>query len=123
VIWALLGYWLFSLFGSDQSSDDIVAMLSERVAAVVSDEARLQRIDAVLQSGKGSVDASQAAVSGEHQTFFEVLRRHDATREELGAVVGRVTLHRDDIQKRLLDMRFALREELTEAEWAEVFPR
>jgi hypothetical protein len=121
MIWVLLGLLLFGLSG-DAPVRATVEAVQDRVADSVSDGARRERADAVLQQFLDQLDATAEEFEEKEEAFLAAFRAPDTPRERLDALLGDVATLRAGVQERMLDMRFALRDELTPEEWAVVFP-
>ena len=97
--------------------------LRKETVAMVADTGRRQRIEAVFKRWEREVDRIDAARDKNLKAIFELGRRHDATAAEFERVYAAADTTDADALKTALDMRFALRGELSADEWRRLFPQ
>jgi hypothetical protein len=116
--------WLGSLLGNGAATPfgQATTQVQERIGSVVQDAGRraaaLAVIDRILEREERLGDGLEEDLR--HFVAMAADHRHDAAMLEARIQPIAVTIRstRDD----LLDLRFALRDQLTAAEWAQVFP-
>ena len=119
---AILGYLIFSMFGADTPLRGAVEAMQDRLETAVADDGRHARLDGILQGVIDKLEATEEPLQQRQEQLFEELRRHDATRASIDAILEDLATERNKTQALLLDMRFALRAELSREEWALLFP-
>jgi hypothetical protein len=125
MIWAFLA-WYF--LGGTASGGAIltsagVADLRERVTVVVEDKARARIAAALLNDLKKDVKAFESDYSKSGKLLNELYSDHADNRRQVQAALDALNAAWEEGQGRALDARFALRDVLTEKEWAALFAR
>jgi hypothetical protein len=105
------------VFGTGKSLGDVGKAVKKQVA----DENRRDAAREVISRWSSDVDGFLKQTGHRQKTMTKLMRRHDATRPELTAVISEQALASDEIDRRALDYRFALKEQLTREEWGRVF--
>lgn len=123
MIWALLA-WYF--FGGGVGSGAILTSsgvddLSEQVAIVVEAETRRESATRTLKSLKKDVKAFEKTFARSGKKLNKLYKDHEGDREEALAILDDLNSEWATGQERALDARFALRDELSEEEWSELF--
>jgi len=100
---------------------DAVKQIDKRVEASVSDGPRAEAAGAALVELKAEVKAfdKQFARSGKHLT--NLYKDHGSDSAQMLGVLDELDAGWEASQRRALDLRFDLREAMTEDEWAAVF--
>jgi hypothetical protein len=98
-----------------------VDALGERAAIVVEDETRRRAAVQTLKALKKDIKAFEKAYSASGKELGKLYRNHDGGREEALFILDGLNADWAAGQERALDARFALRNELTEKEWAALF--
>jgi uncharacterized small protein (DUF1192 family) len=125
VFWAFM-YWYF--FGGGAAAIDAGALtpasveeMSERIAIVVEDPARVEAAQATLGALRKEVLAFEKEFTASGRAVTRSYRDHAADRAEIEAVLDALNQDWERGQERALDLRFELRERLTREEWAALY--
>src|SRR5262245_6815761 len=114
----LLGAAGATLLDSGKSANELRRELAKRVP----DEARLQRLYGVI----AGMEKETERLASEHDRMaheaLDLLAKHDAKREEFESLLARAGTLNADSRKTLLDLRFALRQDLSPEDWRALFP-
>lgn len=105
------------VFGTGKSLDD----LDKAVKKDVADEARKSAARQVIGQWKADVKKFTRESGDRQKALTGIMRRHDATRQELDALIAGQTLASAEIERLASDHRFALKAQLTRGEWARLF--
>ena len=114
----LLGAAGATLLDSGKSANELRSELAKRVP----DEARLQRLYSVI----AGMEKETERLASEHDRLgreaLALLARHDAKREEFDSLLARAETLNAGSRRTLLDLRFALRQDLSPDDWRALFP-
>jgi len=105
------------VFGTGKSLGDVGKSVKKQVA----DESRRNAAREVIGRWSSDVKGFLKQSGHRQKTLAKLMRRHDATRPELTAVISEQASASDELDRRALDYRFALKEQLTREEWGRVF--
>jgi hypothetical protein len=124
MIWALLAWYFFGGGGAVSGTiltssgvDDI----SEQVAIVVEDETRRQSAQQTIKGLKKELKAFEKSFAKSGRKLSKLYEDHADNREEALAILAELNSEWKAGQESALDTRFALRDTMTEDEWAAVF--
>ena len=127
MFWAFM-YWYF--FGGGAGAIDAGALtpaaveeLSERVAIVVEDPARVDAAQLTLAELEAEVVAFRKKFTASGKEISRSYRDHAADRAEIKAVLDQLNRDWERGQERALDLRFELRDQLTREEWAALYAK
>ncbi len=98
-----------------------VKQLDKEIQAEVNDPARAEAAAETLSELKGEIKGFEKtfAKSGKHLT--KLYKDHSAGGDQMRSVLDELNAGWEASQGRAIDLRFALKESLTEEEWAAVF--
>jgi len=124
MFWALMA-WYF-LGGSTVASGSVltsagVADLEERVAILVEDPIRQQSAARTLKDLRASVKSFEKTFAKSGKQLKRLYVDHADNRDEALAIFDDLNSEWEAGQKRALDARFALRDQLTEDAWQALF--
>lgn len=97
------------------------ANLVERVDDLMDGRPGSEQALAAAEQIDAALDRSTALLVTSRAALFAELERHESTEAELRAVLEQGAGAVEALQAELLDLRFALREQLDNDEWAELF--
>jgi len=124
MIWALLAWYFFGGGGvgsgailTSSGVDDI----SEQVAIVVEDEARVRSAVQTLKGLRKEVKAFEKSFTKSGRKLNNLYEDHADNREEAVALLAELNAEWQAGQGSALDASFALRDTMTEDEWTAVF--
>jgi hypothetical protein len=124
MIWALLAWYFFGGGGAGSGAiltssgvDDI----SDQVAIVVEDETRRQSAKQTLKGLKKELKTFEKSFTKSGRKLNKLYKDHADNREEALAILAELNSEWKAGQENALDARFALRDTMTEDEWAAVF--
>ena len=127
VFWAFM-YWYF--FGGGAGAIDAGALtpaaveeLSDRVAIVVEDPARVEAARSTLAELEAEVAAFEKKFTASGKEISRSYRDHAGGRAEVEAVLDELNRDWERGQERALDLRFELRDQLTREEWAALYSK
>lgn len=124
MIWALLAWYFFG--GGGAASGAIITSsgvdaLSEQVEVVVEDDTRRQQASLVLRELRKEVKAFERSVEKSGSRLDKLYEDHTDNRQEALNILGELNSEWKVAQDRALDARFALRDNVTQDEWSELF--
>jgi hypothetical protein len=122
MIWAFLAWYFFGggVAGGTMLSPAYVDELSERVAIVVVDPARSETAQQTLKILGKEVKAFDKAFAKSGKQLSKFYKDHAADRNEAVAIIDALNANWEAAQERALDLRFELRESLSEDEWTKL---
>ena len=106
------------VFGTGRSLDD----LDKAVKKDIADDTRRDAARKVIDQWSTDVKAFLKESGNRQKTVMKLMRRHDATRPNFEAIVAEQELAGAAIDQRAIEHRFALKEQLSREEWANIFP-
>lgn len=98
-----------------------VQQISKQVKTVVAEEARAEAATETLAELKGAVKAFDKDFKRSGKELTRLYKDHDGEAERMTEVLDELNSSWAGAQKRAVELRFRLRESLTEEEWAAVF--
>jgi hypothetical protein len=121
-------YWYFIGGGAVGISagaltPEAVDVLSQRIAIVVEDPERAEAAQSTMKNLSKEARAFEKTFSASGKDLKRSYRDHAADRAEIEAVLDELNRDWERGQERALDLRFALREQLTREEWAALHSR
>ncbi len=125
MIWALLAaYFLGGGVGGVSGSmltSASVKQLSERTEEVIADPARAEAAQQTLAELRQEVKAFQKTFSKSGRQLNQSYKDHEADFNQALAVLDELNSGWDASQQRAIDLRFELRDSMTEDEWVALF--
>lgn len=126
MIFAFMGLFMHSIFGGSAGTSGLMSPeslkeLRQQTAVVVTDAARAETAEQVLKDLGVEVKAFEKEFAKAGKQLTEAYRDHSTRREVSSSIVAELNMNWDTAQKRALDLRFKLRDSLTEEEWATLF--
>ena len=121
----LLGYLL--LGGSSGDSPWFFAgesshHMSKEVAKLEPDKEKRKEVDQTLKQIEEEYKKLDSERSELEKQTLEALANHDSTAEQFRALTQRADAINTSASKTLVDLRFTLRSQLSDAEWRQLFP-
>jgi uncharacterized protein YicC (UPF0701 family) len=125
MIWALLAAYFLSggiggVSGSMLTSSS-VTHLSERIEEVITDPARAETAQQILAELRQETQAFQKMFSKSGKQLNKFYKDHAADINQTLAVLEELNSGWDAAQQRAIDLRFELRDSMTEEEWDEYY--
>jgi hypothetical protein len=96
--------------------------MRKEVARIESDSAKRELIDQTLDKMDKEVKRMQSERAKLEKDVAAALANHSASREEFQALAARADSINTSSREVLLDQRFALRDQVSEAQWRALFP-
>jgi hypothetical protein len=121
MIWVVLYMLLFG-GGGDASLARPFERVRPAVQKVVVEPARLAKTEAILTQVDEALAAHRAQREQAFAAWTELAKRRDVTKADLQARIRDCAAANAAFDARLVELRFALRDVLTRAEWQQVFP-
>ncbi|MDH4073387.1 MAG: hypothetical protein OEV41_09805 [Gammaproteobacteria bacterium] len=123
MIWAFLAWYFLSGAGESGSmlTQASVNQLSERAAMVIEDASRLSKVRPLFRDLGNEVKAFDKRFAETGKLLTASYLDHTADRGDAIAVLDALNADWEAAQQRALEMRFRLREFLTETEWAALY--
>jgi len=125
MIWALLGaYFLAGGVGGVNGSmltPASVKQLSARTAEVIGDSVRAEAAQQTLTKLQKEVKAFQKTFSNSGKQLNKSYKDHADGGEQAQLILDELNSGWDVSQQRAIDLRFELRDSMTEEEWATLF--
>ncbi|MEJ2274438.1 MAG: hypothetical protein P8Y01_07670 [Woeseiaceae bacterium] len=95
--------------------------LAKRAATLVEDETRRQAAVQALEILEKDIKAFEKAYAASGKALGKLYRNHGGGRDEALFILNDLNANWADGQRRALDARFTLRDQLTEEEWSALF--
>ena len=119
----LLAAWLF--FGGGASSaivayDRPASELKKAVKRVIADPGRRDAILRDIKRWESVQEIHDKSVSADRKALLKTLRRKDAQRPEVEAIIAQLDKTFFSMDWDFLNFRFGVKERVTKAEWAEL---
>lgn len=93
--------------------------LMDSFEAAISDDARLDQIEVILEAADDDLESFRDRISGDWADRVEDIHgNYHATREQYHEIFAEIDTERAALQQRLIDRRFAIKKLLTAEEWA-----
>jgi len=122
MIWILLAaYFLGGGVSGSMLTSASVKQLNEQAEEVIADPARAEAARQTLTELRQEVKAFQKLFSKSGRQLNKFYKDHAADVNQALAVLEELNSRRDASQQRAIDLRFELRDSLTEEEWAALF--
>jgi len=125
MIWILLAtYYLGGGFNSVNGSlltTDIVGQLSKHAETIIDDPARVAAAQQVFRELKKEVKAFEETFSSSGKQLTKSYKDHAADKEQALANLNKLNSDWEAMQLRAIELRFELRNHVTEKEWGEIF--
>ena len=124
MLWALLGMYLFGVGGGPVVGvlgPAEIKQISQQVKAVVVDPARREAALDTLSNSRSTSKGFEKAFSKSGKGLKSLYRDHEADTQPMVAILEALNEDWHQAQQRALELRFELREQLTEEEWALIF--
>ena len=124
MIWALLAAYFLSGGGMSGTAltSASVKQISEHAETIITDPARSEAALETLSDLRDEVKAFDKQFGKAGRQLNKSYRNHSADREEALVVIAELNSGWQSSQHRALDLRFELKDSLTEEEWNELFP-
>jgi hypothetical protein len=120
----LTSFLILLFFGMDGDSTarfDIISAIEKELTEIVQDETRkLDAID-VVEEMKVVVNKQHAEYIEIQKDFLRVRANYDTTKQQYGVLDKRADVFWRTTIKQQVDLRFALREQLTREEWKKLY--
>jgi len=117
MIVAALAALFLGVGGSGLSMDD----LKDRVKQAISDQATVEQVDGVLTEMDNLMTAYEKELKSTGQQISEANKDYDAPDSKFKGIIADGIETGDASRGRLLDLRFQMKDLMTEEEWAAVF--
>lgn len=119
----LLAMWLF--FGGGASSalvvyDRPVSEMKKAVEHVIPDRERKDAIESAISQWEYVQEKHSEQVSRNREELLKMMRRKDARRSELEAIMAKLDKRFLVMDWDFLNLRFRVKGQVTSAEWAEI---
>lgn len=98
-----------------------VKQIDKQIEAAVSDPARAEAAAATVADLKTEIKRFEKKFAKSGKQLTKLYKDHDADGNQMSAVLDELNAGWETSQKRAIDLRFDLKESLTEEEWAAVF--
>lgn len=123
MIWALLAMYFLGGGGGSGSmlTSAAVKQLSEQTEIVVADPARIEAAQQTLKDLGIEVKAFEKGFAKSGRQLTKSYKDHSADADQALAILDELNSGWESSQHRALDLRFELRDSLTEEEWAALF--
>jgi hypothetical protein len=124
MIWAILAWYFFGGVGGVSGAiltSSGVDELREQIPIVVEDESRRKSASRTLMDLKKEVEAFEKSFGRSGRELNKLYVDHSDNREDTFVILDNLNSQWEAAQGRSLDLRFELRDELTEAEWLALF--
>jgi hypothetical protein len=95
--------------------------IHKQIKALEPDKSKRIAIDHTLDLIENEAKRLQSERSELEHDTFATLKRHESTPEQFRALQERADVINSMSTKRLLDLRFELRDQLSDAQWREIF--
>jgi septum formation topological specificity factor MinE len=125
MFWAFM-YWYFigggaAGIGGGALTPVAIEELSDRVEIVVTEPARSESAQSILQEMRREVVAFEEKFAASGKIVKHSYSDHAADRAEIESVLGTLNQDWERGQQRMLELRFELRDHLTREEWAALY--
>ena len=123
MIWALLAMYFLSgvvATGAVMTSGDVTE-LQERVATLIDDEAQRQSANAKLGELHDTVKDFEKSYARTARQLNRLYKDHEDNRQQALTILDQLNREWEAGQVQALDTRFALRDQISESEWAALF--
>lgn len=123
MIMALLAWYFFggAATGGAILTSAYVAEIQARVGTTVEDETRSAAAGKIIRDLNKEVKLFEKAFAKSGKRLTRLYKDHADTRQQSLEILGNLNAAWKQGQERALDARFALRNELTKAEWVALF--
>ena len=125
MIWFLLAtYYLGGgLWGVDGGllTIDAVNRLGELSRAVIADPVRAEAAQATLKQLKKEIRGFERKFDMKGMKLTRAYKNHDSTEDDAFALLDGLNSEWEAMQSHAIDLRFQLRDQMTEDEWNELF--
>lgn len=98
-----------------------VKQIDKQIEAAVSDPARAEAAVATVADLKTEIKRFEKKFAKSGKQLTKLYKDHDADGNQMSAVLGELNAGWEASQERAIELRFELKESLTEEEWAAVF--
>ena len=125
MIWALLAAYFLSggvggISGGALTSAG-VKQLGEQAEAVIDDPARSEAVQQTIKALRKDVKAFEKMFTKSGSKLTKSYRDHAANRDQAIAILDDLNSEWAAAQQHVLDLRFELKDSMTEAEWTALF--
>lgn len=122
MIWALLAFYFFGGGGAGASvlTQEAVKEMGERVESVVEDPLRAEAAQQSLDELRAEIKAFNKTFSRSGKDLEKIYKDHEASAEQMLTILNDLNVEWDAAQTRAIELRFALKETLTQEEWSQV---
>ena len=124
MIWAFLAWYFFGGAGGVSGAiltSSGVDELRDQIPIVVEDESRRKSASRTLVDLKKEVEAFEKSFGRSGRKLNKLYVDHADNREEAYLILDNLNSQWEAAQGRALDLRFELRDEMTETEWSALF--
>ena len=125
MIWALLAaYFLGGGLGGVNGSlltTAVVKQLSEHTETIIDDPTRAAAAQQTLKELRKEIKAFERTFAKSGKKLTKSYKNHAAGQEHAFAILSDLNSSWEAMQLSAIDLRFELRDQMTEAEWTELF--
>lgn len=125
MIWALLAaYFLGGGLGGVSGSlltSETLKQLSAQSLTIIADPSRAERVENTFGVLRKEIRAFERKFSKSGRQLNRSYKSHDADEVQALAILDDMNSAWADMQLNAIDLRFELRQQMTEAEWTELF--
>ena len=126
MLWILLATYLFG-GGADgvngsQLTTGMIDEWSRNTVTIVHDPARVEKAQKIFKELKKEIKSFEDTFSKSGGQLTKSYLDHAASKEQALATLSKMNSDWETMQLRAIDLRFELRNHISEQEWAELFP-
>ena len=125
MIWALLAaYFLGGGLGGVNGSlltTAVVKQLSEQTETIIDDHTRAASAKQTLKELRKEIRAFERVFAKSGKQLTKSYKNHEADQEQVIAILSDLNSDWEAMQLRAIELRFELRDQMTEGEWDELF--
>lgn len=119
----LLAAWLF--FGGGASTALVVyerpaSDVKKAIKRVIPDGNRREAMLSDIDKWEALQEQEDKQVRNDRERLMDILRRKDSPRSAVDPILGQLDERFSQMDRRFLDLRFRLKEQVTSTEWAEL---
>jgi hypothetical protein len=126
MIWALLAaYFLGGGLGAVHGgllTSAGVKELSAQAEVIIGDSQRAEAAAEILQALRKEIGRFERTFARSGRQMVRYYRSHEANEQQMLAALQALNAEWEAVEQEALDLRFQLREQMTEGEWAELYP-
>lgn len=100
---------------------EVVGQLSKNAAEVIDDPDRATAAQETLRELKKEIKSFDKVFSESGKQLTKSYKQHDADRDQALAVLDHLNSNWETMQSNAIELRFELREQVSEEEWGKIF--